>query len=211
MKRWGQTMKYTTCIQYLSRQALWSGKRARAFTLVEILIVVVILGILATVVVPMFNQAGEDAMQSILQQNLQGIRKAMIWYQADHGEYPILPYDSYVDGGYNVSFVTQLTCRTNAEGNVRTDGRYGPYIRGVRTGPLYDDQVLPPNPFVEQARNADFAGRVVGSEQLTLGGYENAPAGWVCLERSPQNIIPWKPVSGEDPYERGEGRSESGI
>lgn len=46
----------------------------KAFTLVEILIVVVILGILAAIVIPQFTSASEEAQVSSVQSQLQTIR-----------------------------------------------------------------------------------------------------------------------------------------
>ena len=52
-----------------------SMKRVRqAFTLIEILIVVVILGILAAIVIPQFTDASQEAMKSSVQTQLQTIR-----------------------------------------------------------------------------------------------------------------------------------------
>jgi len=49
-------------------------KVKRAFTLIEILIVVVILGILAAIVIPQFTDASEDAMNANVRSQLQTIR-----------------------------------------------------------------------------------------------------------------------------------------
>jgi prepilin-type N-terminal cleavage/methylation domain-containing protein len=50
-------------------------KRSRkGFTLVEILIVVIILGILAAIVIPQFTQASTEARLSNLKTNLQTVR-----------------------------------------------------------------------------------------------------------------------------------------
>jgi len=54
----------------------------RAFTLVEILIVVVILGILAAIVVPQFTNASEDAQAGNVVSQLQTIRNAIELFKA---------------------------------------------------------------------------------------------------------------------------------
>ncbi|GJQ30632.1 MAG: hypothetical protein HBSAPP03_25160 [Phycisphaerae bacterium] len=60
-----------------------------AFTLVEILIVVVILGILASIVVPQFASATEDAQRVGTYDQLQKIRKALaIYYVRSGNVYP---------------------------------------------------------------------------------------------------------------------------
>lgn len=53
----------------------------RAFTLIEILIVVVILGILAAIVIPQFTTASDDAMTSSAQSQLQTIRSQIELYR----------------------------------------------------------------------------------------------------------------------------------
>jgi prepilin-type N-terminal cleavage/methylation domain-containing protein len=64
--------------------------RARkAFTLVEILIVVVILGILAAIVVPQFTSASEDAQISNVQSQLQTVRNQIELYRVrNNGQLP---------------------------------------------------------------------------------------------------------------------------
>ena len=56
--------------------------RRHAFTLVEILIVVVILGILATIVIPLFMGATDEARQNVTFSELQKIRRYVGLYQA---------------------------------------------------------------------------------------------------------------------------------
>ncbi|MBX3363868.1 MAG: prepilin-type N-terminal cleavage/methylation domain-containing protein [Phycisphaeraceae bacterium] len=56
----------------------------RAFTLVEILIVVVILGILAAIIVPQFTGATQEARQTTTIHELEKLRRAMGVYQARH-------------------------------------------------------------------------------------------------------------------------------
>jgi general secretion pathway protein G len=53
---------------------LYSGIAYATFTLIEILIVVVILGILAAIVIPQFTDASEEAQQASVRSQLQTIR-----------------------------------------------------------------------------------------------------------------------------------------
>jgi general secretion pathway protein G len=62
-------------------------KKMRAksgFTLVEILIVVVILGILAAIVIPQFTNASQEARESALVSDLQSVRSQIELYKIQH-------------------------------------------------------------------------------------------------------------------------------
>ncbi|MBL8763863.1 MAG: prepilin-type N-terminal cleavage/methylation domain-containing protein [Phycisphaerae bacterium] len=62
---------------------------SKAFTLVEILIVVVILGILAAIVVPQFTNASQDAQISNVETQLSTIRQQVELYRVrNNGQYP---------------------------------------------------------------------------------------------------------------------------
>ncbi|MEN0019560.1 MAG: prepilin-type N-terminal cleavage/methylation domain-containing protein [Planctomycetota bacterium] len=66
-----------------------SKARRRGFTLVEILIVVVILGILAAIVVPQFTNAADDARAGNIQTQLSTIQQQVELFAArNNGSYP---------------------------------------------------------------------------------------------------------------------------
>ena len=58
----------------------------RGFTLVEILIVVVILGILAAIVIPQFTQASTEAKTNSLCSDLQTLRSQIELYKVQHND-----------------------------------------------------------------------------------------------------------------------------
>lgn len=60
----------------------------RGFTLIEILIVVVILGILAAIVIPQFTSASEEAKGSSVQSQLQTVRSQIELFNMKEGTYP---------------------------------------------------------------------------------------------------------------------------
>jgi general secretion pathway protein G len=68
----------------LFRRKIMETKRNRGFTLVEILIVVVILGILAAIVIPQFTDAATEASQANLVTNLQTLRSQIALYRIQH-------------------------------------------------------------------------------------------------------------------------------
>jgi len=95
--------------------------RARSgFTLVEILIVVIILGILAAIVIPQFTDASTQARLSSLKSNLQTIRSQIELYKVQHSDTPPAL----------ATFNAQMT-------TVGADG-YGPYLQAVPVNPFSD-------------------------------------------------------------------------
>ncbi|MHC4129134.1 MAG: type II secretion system protein [Planctomycetota bacterium] len=68
-----------------------SHRTRRGFTLIEILIVVVILGILAAIVIPQFTDASQEAAASNLRSQLQTIRSQIELYNVQN---PATPYDA---------------------------------------------------------------------------------------------------------------------
>ncbi len=116
----------------------------KGFTLVEILIVVVILGILAAIVIPQFSSASQAAQASSLVTQLQSIRSQLELYQLQHG-------GDYPDADM---LFEQLTNFTNEDGTVRsaadadTDRTstppipvFGPYLQKAVTNPFVPSAV----------------------------------------------------------------------
>ena len=58
------------------------------FTLMEILIVVVILGILAAIVIPSFASATEDTRKAAFAQDIRAFETGILRYEIDNGQFP---------------------------------------------------------------------------------------------------------------------------
>jgi general secretion pathway protein G len=135
-----------------------------AFTLVEILIVVVILGILAAVVIPTFASCTAAAKDSALAQDLTMIKRMILVYKAQHLE----TAPGYPDGDRSqppteAAFEAQTMMASDAQGVTAAVGKYGPYMEKIPMNPfnnLRTVQVL--------ADNEDFPAEADDSH------------GWVC-------------------------------
>jgi len=71
--------------------------RSNGFTLIEILIVVVILGILAAIVIPQFTDATRDAKDSSVRAQLRIVREQIELYRIKAGEDPDLEGEQWDD------------------------------------------------------------------------------------------------------------------
>ena len=104
-------------------------KAKSGFTLVEILIVVVILGILAAIVIPQFTEASTEAKTSSLCTDLQSVRSQIELYKIQHNDnLPGVPNGTHTAGA---DFVASMTGTTDIFGE--TPGQYGPYLQKVPT------------------------------------------------------------------------------
>jgi general secretion pathway protein G len=134
----------------------------QGFTLVELLIVVIILGILAAVVIPQFNTAAAESKEAALASNLATIRQAVELYKVQHNDtFP------------GATIVTQLTTSTDASGAAGT--KYGPYIRNSfpanpidATATVVTGATMPATPaagggWIYATGNGEFRANVAGA------------------------------------------------
>ena len=103
----------------------------RGFTLIEILIVVIILGILAGIVIPQFSKATTASKTSSVQTTAQTLRGAVQLYYYQHND--TLPSAA--------NFWTLMTTQTDANGNsyvagTSSTGPFGPYMQSIPSNAL---------------------------------------------------------------------------
>jgi prepilin-type N-terminal cleavage/methylation domain-containing protein len=124
-----------------------------AFTLVEVLIVVVIMAILAATIIPQFTDSTNDAKLSTVKFNLHTMRSQIELYKAHHNG--LLPSATLVE----------LTKSTDVDGTQGTGASfpYGPYMREI-----------PANPFTNSSAVKSIAADPAAAGDVTAGG-----AGWL--------------------------------
>jgi len=122
-------------------------KDAFGFTLLEILVVVIILGILAVIIVPQIYFSNQKTRLNTLRTNLNNVRFAIALYYHQHNDtYPGAHDDKGGPAGNKTqaqkAFTAQLTGYTDINGEVKNvkDGTYkfGPYLKSNK---------LPLNPY----------------------------------------------------------------
>lgn len=142
--------------------------KAKAFTLVEILIVVVLLGVLAAIVIPAFGNSSTLARETTLATNLKLLKRFVLVYTSHHLEVaPGYPGGDITAAPTDQTFRDQALLSSNAQGQTAARGtagfKYGPYLSKI-----------PPNPFNK-----------LDTIQM-LGNGEDFPAaadnshGWIC-------------------------------
>jgi prepilin-type N-terminal cleavage/methylation domain-containing protein len=102
--------------------------RTRGFTLIEILIVVIILGILSVIAIAQFNGVSLTARENTMRESLLQMRTQVSAYALQHRD--VAP--SATD------FAAQLTQTTNEDGVLGPgDGyRFGPYMAAIPINPV---------------------------------------------------------------------------
>jgi general secretion pathway protein G len=104
-------------------------KRSTGFTLVEVLLVVVILGILALLVIPQFGHATSDARDSNIAASLSRLRHQLDLFQSQHNDQP--PQTVGMWGLLTGPSDTTETAVTAGQGSA-----FGPYLMSAPVNPL---------------------------------------------------------------------------
>jgi general secretion pathway protein G len=163
--------------------------KQRAFTLVELLIVVIILAILAAIIVPQFSSATVDAQETALDANLSGLRAAIELYNAQHTT------------GYPGAVATTVGCATPGTGAINTNQAFMDHLLLYsdvtgKTCTLGDATTYKFGPYLRKGIPADpiyKKGSVVAEIVVTSAGTALAPAaatgGWAYDTRSGQIVL----------------------
>ncbi|MBN2448361.1 MAG: prepilin-type N-terminal cleavage/methylation domain-containing protein [Phycisphaerae bacterium] len=167
-----------------------TGRTRPAFSLVELVVVVVIIGLLASMAIPRLSRGSSDAGGAALDRDLTLVRYAIVHYSVEHGnKFP---------GPTADEFTEQLVQYSDATGdtNATRGGQYvlGPYLQAIpplpkganagRTEVLIDTTNSPPKPAVAQPygwvynpSTGEFIGNVpsLGTAQLEEAEAEAVP------------------------------------
>ncbi len=133
--------------------------KAKGFTLVEILVVVVLLGVLAAIVIPAFANSTTFAKDSALAVDLQLLRRVILVYKSQHLEVgPGHPNGDSTQAPTEQAFIDQTTMASNTNGQTAAIGtpafNRGPYLMKIPVNPfnekntiemLADGQAFPAN------------------------------------------------------------------
>lgn len=106
--------------------------RSAAFTIIELLMVIVALAIMAGIVIPQVSGAVDDAKQGTMLVNLHEVTNAIERYRMDHSG---MPPDQHIGRR-----LPQLTSKTNVDGDIGSGPGYiyGPYLMEMPENPLSD-------------------------------------------------------------------------
>lgn len=109
------------------------GTRHHAFSLIELVIVLVIIGVIAAIAVPRLSRGATNASATAVTADLVMLRKAIELYRAEHeGTFPTVN-----------DFVSQMTMFSNADGDsfnatpdLANGIAFGPYLKAMPPLPV---------------------------------------------------------------------------
>jgi general secretion pathway protein G len=141
--------------------------RKSGFTLVEILIVVIILGILAAIVIPQFTNASEDARKNSLTSQLQTIRSQLELAKLQHRD-AVSP--NLIAG--TATAWDELTVKTNDDYSTTGTPEFGPYMNAAPANPLNGNTKVES---IASGAEPTFGG--TGGADATVGWVYHVPTG----------------------------------
>ncbi|PHS11539.1 MAG: hypothetical protein COA78_09615 [Blastopirellula sp.] len=148
-------------IDVMSQREIHSPKRT-GFTLVEIMIVVVILSILASVIITQMSESTGDAQDAVLIENLQFVRRQINLYKTYHdGKAPALmadaTYGTTLDIEYSTDAGTTKSLFKNSDGSKFATSAF---------------TVMPENPFTHgrAIKTSNDPANETVDKSLTIGG-----------------------------------------
>ena len=108
--------------------------KTKAFSLVELVIVILILGVLAAIAIPRISSSSKNAGESALKADLQTLRNAIDWYYGEHNnQFPAAVGDGTNAANSPEALITQLTQYSDKTGVVSINKGiafpFGPYLR----------------------------------------------------------------------------------
>ncbi len=118
-----------------------NSKKAGAFTIVEVLVVVVLLGILAGIVIPAVAGNGMAAREAALAQDLKLIQRFVLIYKCHHQEVaPGYPNGNTVAAPTEAAFRAQALMSSDEAGQTAAIGAAGfdrgPYLQKIPINPI---------------------------------------------------------------------------
>lgn len=115
--------------------------RGGGFTLVEMLIVITILAIVATIAIPQFSSASQQARENTLKDEMRYLRTQIAVYKAQHEDRPPgYPGGNLAATPTVAAFTAQMTQHSDIVGNTSAAAsatfKYGPYLSRLPTNPI---------------------------------------------------------------------------
>jgi prepilin-type N-terminal cleavage/methylation domain-containing protein len=143
-------------------------KRARAFTLIEVLVVVVLLGIVAAIVLPSLSRGTTMAKESSLAFDLNLLRRFILVYKSQHLEVsPGYPDGDTAAAPTDQAFRDQAMLSSKASGVTAAVG-----TAGFPCGPYLSK--IPTNPF----NGKDTVEMLANGQDFPAAGDDSH--GWIC-------------------------------
>lgn len=134
-------------------------KRHTAFTLIELLMVMVVLAVLAAIVIPKFMSRNQQAKEAALKGDLKILRNAVAAFQADTGYSPMVLSDLTAATTSALSTPNSGLDTTGATQTL-TGVFHGPYLQGT----------VPNDPVANAAFNYSTASGTVGNVTSSATG-----------------------------------------